>query len=311
MADSTIRLRQLNQPEISGYTVQIVLDLLSHQNLNVAATGNLTGSFYPLDLNPKNYQTTGTFPTFIDLNSSIAQLASYVSQNYYPLSNPSGFGTGNSTGNYVTQSQLIQTSGILESSIESQISSFSGFVNLNYATAFNLNATGSYLDNEIKLTGAYLDSRINQITGQVSGFNYLLGMINSLSGYCNNTFATISNLNATGSYLNNSISLVSGDLKTNYVTNSSLSGALTGLSGSLSYINFTTGLNPGYDLYGIYFPQILPSVPKTVLVQLIGSSLEPSIIYSYKISSLTTAGFNLSLSDTLGSYSNLVVMAKL
>jgi len=90
--DSTIRLRQINQPELSGYTVQIIEQYLS--GYPTPSTGNLTGAFYPLQNNVSGYVTsgqTGVFKTQTDLDSLYSQVLSYVSSNYYPSSNPNQY----------------------------------------------------------------------------------------------------------------------------------------------------------------------------------------------------------------------------
>ena len=108
-ADSTIRLRQINQPEISGYTVQVIQSYLTG-NISLPVTGGLTGSFYPLKTNPSGYigtGQTGVFKTQTDLDSLYYQLVSYVGNNYYPNSNPSNYGSFSTSPVYVVGDQNI------------------------------------------------------------------------------------------------------------------------------------------------------------------------------------------------------------
>ena len=82
--DSTIRLRQMNQTELSGFIVPIIQSFLS-------GTGALSGSFYPLMTNPSGFLQSGAFLAQVDLDSAIYQTLSYIAQNYYLSSNPSGY----------------------------------------------------------------------------------------------------------------------------------------------------------------------------------------------------------------------------
>lgn len=84
--DSTVRLRQLNKPELSGYIVEVIGQIPN--------TGNLTGAFYPLGFNPSGYISsgqTGNFVTQTDLDSNYYNTLIYVGNNYYPSNNPSGY----------------------------------------------------------------------------------------------------------------------------------------------------------------------------------------------------------------------------
>lgn len=82
--DTTIRLRQLNQAELSGFVIPLILSYLAN-------TGSFSGVFYPLNSNPSEYLQSGAFISPVDLNSAITQTLAYVSQNFYLNSNPSGF----------------------------------------------------------------------------------------------------------------------------------------------------------------------------------------------------------------------------
>lgn len=72
--DSSIRLRQLNQTELSGFLATLVQGYLSQ-------TGNLTGVFYPLAQNPSGYEISGAFISQQDLDSAITQVLAGVSEN--------------------------------------------------------------------------------------------------------------------------------------------------------------------------------------------------------------------------------------
>jgi hypothetical protein len=97
--DSTIRLRQANQPEFSGYTVQVIQNYLNG-NPALPSTGVLSGVFYPLKSNPSGFVTsgqTGIFKTQIDLDSLYTQTIAYVAENY--TSNATVLNTVTTTGN--------------------------------------------------------------------------------------------------------------------------------------------------------------------------------------------------------------------
>lgn len=81
----------MNQTELSGFISSIVVALLSN-------TGSLSGVFYPLKTNPSGYLQSGAFISQLDLDSAVAQTLSYVAENYYLQSNPSGFITGGGGG---------------------------------------------------------------------------------------------------------------------------------------------------------------------------------------------------------------------
>lgn len=103
--DSTVRLRQLNKPELSGYIVEVIGDIPN--------TGELVNSFYPLNSNPNSYVTsgqTGIFTTRTDLDSNYLSTLIYIDNKYYPLSNPSGYvSTLNSSILYTTGFQEIDS----------------------------------------------------------------------------------------------------------------------------------------------------------------------------------------------------------
>src|SRR5438045_7123902 len=98
--DSLIRLRQLNNAEVSGYVVEILKKyFVTGTGINVSNTGSLSGSFYPLGSNPSGYVTgsvvytsqTGLFVDTSVLAVAQANILNQVSGLYYPLTNPSGY----------------------------------------------------------------------------------------------------------------------------------------------------------------------------------------------------------------------------
>jgi hypothetical protein len=123
--DSSIRLRQLNQPELSGYTVQIIQQYLT--GVSPAQTGTLTGVFYPLNNNPSGYITTGqtgNFATIANVNSSYSQAVSYVASNYYPNTNPN---------NYLSSTSLPSPIFVFSTGIKSGVQTeFIAFPNFSY-----------------------------------------------------------------------------------------------------------------------------------------------------------------------------------
>ena len=98
--DSLVRTKQLNQPELSGYIVNVLLQYLKTGTVTGIAlnTGQLTGQFYPLSQNPASYVTTGQltgYATQLQVTGNNIAVLSYVDSNYYPRSNPTGYiGTG-------------------------------------------------------------------------------------------------------------------------------------------------------------------------------------------------------------------------
>jgi hypothetical protein len=91
MFDSTIRLKQMNQAELSGFVIPLVQSYLAN-------TGNLTGAFYPLCQNPSGYVISGAFISNTDLDSAITQALAYVAETYYPNTNPAGYTSGSGGG---------------------------------------------------------------------------------------------------------------------------------------------------------------------------------------------------------------------
>lgn len=94
--DSLVRTKQLNQPELSGYIVGVLLQYLKTGAVTGIAmnTGQLTGQFYPLSQNPSGYVTTGQLTglaTQLQVSGNNTFLQSWTDINYYPRSNPSGY----------------------------------------------------------------------------------------------------------------------------------------------------------------------------------------------------------------------------
>ena len=115
--DSTIRIKQLNQGDLSGFVTPMI-------NSGIAATGKLTGSFYPRNSNPSFYITsgqTGVFKTQADLDIAYYSTLSYVSTNFYPNSNPNNYLSANN-------GQFFLTTG------NQTISGITTFVNYNTNT---------------------------------------------------------------------------------------------------------------------------------------------------------------------------------
>jgi len=91
--DSTIRLKQLNNPEISGYILGVVGNYLPGQ------TGYYSGVFYPYSTNPSGYIGTGVTGQFANaaavtnaINTASTQTLTYVALNYLPIGTPLGTG---------------------------------------------------------------------------------------------------------------------------------------------------------------------------------------------------------------------------
>ena len=101
--DSLIKLRQLNNPELSGYIELIIGRRIT--GVVLSGTGLLTGEFYPLHSNPSGYLTgvnTGDFVTNSSLAVSQTNVLNTVGSLYYLKSNPSGFISKTTTdANYV------------------------------------------------------------------------------------------------------------------------------------------------------------------------------------------------------------------
>lgn len=114
--DSTIRLKQINQSEISGFVSQITSGILSNGQISIAATGKLTGAFYPLNSNPASYTQSGDFLSHSDLDEAMVAENAYIASTYYPISNPNNYShiTGlNATIYYSGTSYLVIENGLI------------------------------------------------------------------------------------------------------------------------------------------------------------------------------------------------------
>ena len=277
MFDSTIRLKQMNQAELSGFLVPIILSYLTN-------TGSLTGSFYPLKTNPSGYEQSGAFIDKVSLDSAIYQALSYVANTYYPNSNPSGFinsisgafyplntnpsgyittgqtgafgggGTGTQSGSYIFNTYI-------SSGVSNQFISFP--VNLG-SSPFVLCALNNQIGPE-------------SISVQVSGI--------SSSGFWAQFSNSISN---TGFVLTtlSSISTVTGFSPTIIVQSG-------GGGRQLSFLaNCTSGANQEF----ITFPQILTGIPN------VSCSFRNGVdnnLYFFNIFGVNTSGFQINYSDFL------------
>jgi hypothetical protein len=105
--DSLVRLRQLNNPDVSGYIVDVLRHYLITGSVTGIATntGVLVSVFYPLTSNPSGYVTSGQitgFATRLDVTGNNQNLLAYIDSIYYPRVNPSGFiGTGQGDARYL------------------------------------------------------------------------------------------------------------------------------------------------------------------------------------------------------------------
>ena len=131
--DSTIRIKQINQAELSGFVTPIVLGFLAN-------TGSLSGIFYPLYDNPNEYLQSGAFISQSDLDSAIYQYASSAALTYYPLNNPSGF-----------------ISSSLAAETYYPINNPSGFINsIILSSNFPSTSTSSGIMGQMAINGDYL-----------------------------------------------------------------------------------------------------------------------------------------------------------
>jgi hypothetical protein len=105
LPDSLVRLKQMSNPEVSGYVVSIIKQYLTTGSVTgvAANTGQLTGAFYPLKSNPSGYvvssQITGLVSYSYLAGNNTAQQA-WVDAYYYPRNNPSGYITTGQTGTF-------------------------------------------------------------------------------------------------------------------------------------------------------------------------------------------------------------------
>lgn len=199
--DSSIRLRQINQGEISGYILQIIQGYLSNSGSPIAPTGNLTGSFYPLLQNPSGYEISGAFATQEDIDSSATQTLSYVANNYYPDTNPNGY---ISQGSNLTFSlQFNCTSGVQSDYVAFPFAFTGGpkvsciFVNNvdtneYYVNASNISNTGFQVtySNFLTKTGYLLDILINGYPAVLQPYNSPTSFIANCTSGAQSQFIT-------------------------------------------------------------------------------------------------------------------------
>lgn len=161
MSDSLIRVRQVNKPEFSGYTVEIIKQYLTTGSVTISGSGILTGSFYPLNSNPSGYLTgqvvrpsnTGNLVDTTALALQTNSILSQVSGLYYPKSNPSGYLTKTSGDSiYVSLGPTVNTGQLI----------FDDSVDAGYAIYFipnkffALRGTGNSVIDLYNNSGAYI-----------------------------------------------------------------------------------------------------------------------------------------------------------
>ena len=90
--DSTVRLKQISNSEVSGYILNVIENYLTGNPF--LPTGNATGLFYPLTGNPSGFVTSGALNSYItstqsqtNINSAVTQTLVYVAQNYPIITN--------------------------------------------------------------------------------------------------------------------------------------------------------------------------------------------------------------------------------
>lgn len=161
--DSTIRLRQLNQSELSGFCSQVTSGVLSSSGTAIAATGKLTSAFYPLNQNPAGYAKSGDYLAQIDLDSAMAQENAYIASTYYLKTNPSGY--------LSSSNALVLTGNQTASGIK------------NFADGILISGLPISLGNVVSLTGNQVISGNKTFMGNVgiSGNTTISGNV-SLSG---------------------------------------------------------------------------------------------------------------------------------
>jgi hypothetical protein len=153
--DSQIRLRQLHNPELSGFVIDIITKYLNTGSGVTVNTGTLTGVFYPLKSNPSGYLSsiaTGGLVDYPSLATSNANLLAQIDLVYYPRSNPSGFGTGNGS---VTGFNTGDFASIVDRYHNTSFDLFHPTQTKSASLRFN--QTGFYLDSYSVGTRRYID----------------------------------------------------------------------------------------------------------------------------------------------------------
>lgn len=267
--DSTIRLRQLNKPELSGYIVEVIGE--------IPQTGDLTGFFYPLDSNPNGYVTTGetgTFATQSDLDSNYASILAQVGLQYYSSSNPSGYITSGQTGIFVTTGKTGifvttgQTGNFLTDATGIGLGSgiFSGkigdkliFRNISAVNGIDISSDLSGLIFSITGIDKLVDlNNIVKTTGnqEINGVKVFL---NSISGASiNSSYIVCDSLdvspfsNQIGSRFianNNNVIITDDELKYGLTFITGTSALQFDLIGPSGYINLVSGIFSGKNIY--------------------------------------------------------------
>jgi len=140
----------MNQAELSGFLIPIILTYLSN-------TGNLSGVFYPLLNNPSGYLQSGAFISQVDLDSAITQALSFVSNNFYPDSNPSGFLRASDI-THATNSFLVNCSSGVDTQFVNFPFPFTGIPNINCSFLNNIDNNIYYFGiSGVNTTGFYVN----------------------------------------------------------------------------------------------------------------------------------------------------------
>ena len=142
--DSTVRLKQINNPELSGYILNVIGVYLP------GVTGIYTGVFYPLTGNPSGFIGTGVTGQFANatvvtgaINNAIAQVETWVGLNYVSTGTSGSFGAGFAL--------LSGTNKFTQTNIFTGITNFSGQINITGASAFNF-TNGAHISSGGTLT---------------------------------------------------------------------------------------------------------------------------------------------------------------
>ena len=293
--NSSIKLYQLNIPELSGYISEFIPQNTSNDSfsglLNLVGDNGITvsgnGPFITIG-------QTGGFVSALVLNSGLSQLALQDSLTYYPLSNPSGY---ISTGSFLSIGELgisglqwidpLYSSVILDVATDyfylggpnSQIQFYDSgpdgfthpFISGFDIYAYNLNV--NTINGDLAITSAYLENNYvgyGQFDPSLStGFSYL---------YLNDTFKILSSKFNQGQdfYL---VGQNSNDISSPY---------LIDLYGSQAVNYSLPSGNPfilGFDVYGGY---ISSSGSKVLTLNDSGYYISPSQLLSTSGSLINT-----------------------
>jgi hypothetical protein len=218
-------------PVVSGNKLITGVDLSSYATTaNLASTGstlvtNLASTGSTLNTRINNLSgyinSTSSNIVFTTGNQTISGVKSFAQDTTFGDSaqgdflvisgnNFTVYGSGNFTSGLFVNSNAVLTGVNLSS----------------YATTANLVSTGSTLDTKINNLSGYVtgaNATFASITNLASTGSTLTSRINSLSGTLTGNYATILNLASTGSTLNTRINSLSGILTGNYLTTSSAS----------------------------------------------------------------------------------------